>query len=225
MKNTFLFIHYIFRDIETGSTCSLDPQTNLPDENCVFIPIGDNSAFKSSYMAAPFLESVDHFCKNTEVEYHHDIYKPTKHNSMCDYKSTWDVIMENEDFINVNPMNITNNPPETEFTILYPDDGGRFVLVLDRSGSMDDESRMDRLKQSSTRWIEYDVTNGTQIGLASFSSAASKDKDLTKVDDNNRQDFVKVINDLKPNGGTCLGLGLMKGMDVSIILCIVFKLQ
>ena len=214
-----------FRDIETGSTCSLDPQTNLPDENCVFIPIGDNSAIKSSYMAAPFLESVDHFCKNTEVEYHHDIYKPTKHNSMCDYKSTWDVIMENDDFIDVEPMNITNNPPETQFTILYPDDGGRFVLVLDRSGSMDDESRMDRLKQSSTRWIEYDVTNGTQIGLASFSSAASKDKDLTMVDDNNRQDFVKVINDLKPNGGTCLGLGLMKGMDVSIILCIVFKLQ
>ena len=169
-------------------------------------------------MAAPFLESVDHFCKNTEVEYHHDIYKPTKHNSMCDYKSTWDVIIENEDFIGVKPMNISIAPPETEFTIMYPDDGGRFVLVLDRSGSMNDKSRMDRLKQSSTRWIEYDVTEGTQIGLASFSSGATKGKNLTKVDDNNRKDFVKVINDLKPNGGTCLGLGLMKGMDVSIVL-------
>ena len=166
-------------------------------------------------MAAPFLESVDHFCKNTEVEYHHDIYKPTKHNSMCDYKSTWDVIMENDDFINVQPMNITNNAPETQFTILYPDDGGRFVLVLDRSGSMKDESRMERLKQSSTRWIEYDVPVGTKIGLTSFSSQASSDKVLTKVDDTNRQEFVSVINNLRPDGGTCLGLGLTKGMDVS----------
>ena len=165
-------------------------------------------------MAAPFLESVDHFCKNTEQTFHHDIYKPTKHNSMCDYKSTWDVIMENDDFINVEPMNITNNAPETQFTILYPDDGGRFVLVLDRSGSMESESRMDRLKQSSTRWIEYDVTEGTQIGLTSFSTSASMDKNITKVDDSNRQEFIDTINDLLPNGGTCLGDGLMKGMDV-----------
>ena len=80
-EKIFWIFSLCFRDIETGSTCSLDPQTNLPDENCVFIPIGDNSAIKSSYMAAPFLESVDHFCKNTEQTYHHDIYKPTKHNS------------------------------------------------------------------------------------------------------------------------------------------------
>ena len=167
-------------------------------------------------MAAPFLESVDHFCKNTEVEYHHDIYKPTKHNSMCDYRPTWDVIIENEDFIDVNPMTVP--PPETEFKIMYPDDGGRFVLVLDRSGSMDDnadETRMDRLKQSSTRWIQYDVAIGTQIGLTSFSTTATIDKDITKVNDNNRQDFINAINGLIPKDGTCLGDGLMKGMDVS----------
>ena len=176
-------------------------------------------------MAAPFLESVDHFCKNTEQTFHHDIYKPTKHNSMCDYKSTWDVIMENDDFINVDPM--TEPPPETEFKIMYPDDGGRFVLVLDRSTSMNDdpnESRMDRLKQSSTRWIEYDVPIGTQIGLTSFSTTASKDKDLTKVNDANRKDFVDIINGLQPNGATCLGLGLMKGMNVSHIFSF-FKFQ
>ena len=133
---------------------------------------------------------------------------------MCDYKSTWDVIMENDDFINVQPMNITDNAPETQFTILYPDDGGRFVLVLDRSGSMESESRMDRLQQSSTRWIEYDVTEGTQIGLTSFSTSASMDKNITKVTDINRQEFINTINALAPNGGTCLGDGLMKGMDV-----------
>ena len=165
-------------------------------------------------MAVPFLSSVDHFCKNTQ-SYNHDISKPTKHNSMCDYRPVWDVIIDNVDFVNVNPMETTNPPPETTFQVLYPDEAGRFVLVLDRSGSMEDNERMDRLKQSSIRWIQYDVTDGTQIGITSFSSSASVDKSLTRVDESNRNDFVDVIYNIVPNGGTCLGLGLMKGMDVS----------
>ena len=134
---------------------------------------------------------------------------------MSHYRSTWDVITDNDDFINVTPLNTSNPVPETDFKILYPDDGGRFVLVLDRSGSMKDESRMERLKQSSTRWIEYDVDVGTQIGITSFSTQASMDKALTKVTDANRDSFINTIYGLNPNGGTCLGLGLMKGMDVS----------
>ena len=79
---------------------------------------------------------------------------------------------------------------------------------------MQDEARLDRLKQSSTRWIQYNVADGTQIGITSFSSQSSVDKTLTRVDDSNRNDFANVISNLRPNGGTCLGSGLMKGMDV-----------
>ena len=164
-------------------------------------------------MAAPFLSSVDHF--GNPNSYDHDISKPTKHNAMCDYRPDWDVIIDNVDFVNVEAMDTTNPPPETTFQLLYPDEAGRFVLVLDRSGSMQDEARLDRLKQSSTRWIQYNVADGTQIGITSFSTAASVDKSLTKVDENNRNDFVDVIYNIVPDGNTCLGLGLMKGMDVS----------
>ena len=163
-------------------------------------------------MAAPFLTSVDHF-ENTN-SYHHDISKPTKHNAMCDYRPAWDVIIDNVDFVNVNPMETTNPPPETTFQVLYPDEAGRFVLVMDRSGSMADNERMDRLKLSSIRWIQNDVAVGTQIGITSFSSDSKVDKSLTRVDENNRNDFADVINNLRPDGGTCLGSGLMKGMDV-----------
>ena len=164
-------------------------------------------------MAAPFLSSVDHF--GNPNSYDHDISKPTKHNSMCNYRPDWDVIIDNVDFVNVEAMDTTNPPPETTFQLLYPDEAGRFVLVLDRSGSMEDNERMDRLKQSTIRWIQYNVADGTQIGITSFSTSASQDKSLTKVDENNRNDFVDVIYNIVPNGGTCLGLGLMKGMDVS----------
>ena len=163
-------------------------------------------------MAAPFLSSVDNF-ENTN-SYHQCISKPTKHNAMCDYRPAWDVIIDNIDFLNVKPMDTTNPPPETTFQVLYPDEAGRFVLVLDRSGSMADNERMDRLKQSSIRWIQNDVADGTQIGITSFSSQSSVDKTLTRVDESNRNAFVDAINSLILNGGTCLGSGLMKGMDV-----------
>ena len=120
-----------FRDSSTGGSCNLDPQTNLPDANCVFVASGDNSNVKSGYMAAPFLESVDHFCRNTEVDYHHDIYKPTKHNFMCNRRSTWDVIQNSKDFLNVTPMK-NETSPDTTFTIFQPNSGGRYTLVLDR---------------------------------------------------------------------------------------------
>ena len=163
-------------------------------------------------MAAPFLSSVDHF-ENIN-SYQHDISKPTKHNSMCNYRPDWYLIKHNVDFINVEAMDTTNPPPETTFQVLYPDEAGRFVLVLDRSGSMMDNERMDRLKQSTIHWIQYDVADGTQIGITSFSSDSKVDKTLTRVDESNRNEFVNVINNLRPEGGTCLGLGLMKGMDV-----------
>ena len=167
-------------------------------------------------MAAPFLESVDHFCQNTEVDYHHDIYKPNKQNTMCDYTSVWDIIIGNSDFTNVKPMNNSyEGPPETKYEILKPAEGGRFVLVLDRSGSMGEKERLKRLKQSSKRWISYDVTNGTEIGITSFSSNTRVDKKLTKVTNTNKQGFLDAIDGIDSDGGTCLGAGLMLGMDVS----------
>ena len=167
-------------------------------------------------MAAPFLQSVDHFCKNT-YEYQHDIYKPTKHNSLCNYKPVWDVIKENIDFVNVEQMNTTLQPPETNFEIMYPYENGKFVLAIDTSSNMN--YKMDSLQLASNRWIKYLVSNGTEIGIISFSDSASVKKALTKVDESNRDEFVRIINNLRPSGSyRCSGSGLMKAMDVS--LCI-----
>ena len=57
----------------SGGSCSFDPETNLPDGNCLFFPDGDNSNIKTSMMAAPFLDSVDYFCEDSETVYHHVI--------------------------------------------------------------------------------------------------------------------------------------------------------
>ena len=48
-----------------------------------------------------------------------------------------------------------------------------------------------------------------------YSSSTAEDVKLTEVTDSNRVSIAQVINNLNPNGGTCLGDGIMKGMDVS----------
>ena len=157
-------------------------------------------------MAAPFLESVDYFCEDSETVYHHDIYKPTKHNFMCNRRSTWDVVKNGKDFSNVEPMT-DEHSPKTIFRIVQPQSSARYVLVLDRSGSMKDNNRMARLKQSADKWIKYDLKLNSKLGITSFSSdsrgnSATEDKPLTALTEANKQSFLEAIDRLNPNGNS-----------------------
>ena len=152
-------------DPTNGGACVFDPATNLPDENCYFVATGDNSRITSSLLATPFLQSTKYFSTDDDKCFD----KPTKHNALCKYQSVWEVIQKNSDFQgNFQPMDPSNPAPNTNFEIIQPDQGGRFVLVLDRSGSMEKEHRMERLKQSSTRWIKYDLEAGNKLGVVHF---------------------------------------------------------
>ena len=120
-------------------------------------------------MAAPFLKSVDHFCNDTEIVFAHDSYKPNKHNFMCNRRSTWDVISHSKDLNGVKPMT-NETAPKTIFNILQPNAVGRYTLVLDRSGSMamNNNHRLERLKQSSIRWINWELKTNSKLGIVSF---------------------------------------------------------
>ena len=47
-------------------------------------------------------------------------------------------------------------------------DCARFALVLDTSGSMKDHRRLDRVKQSASDWINFDVQNGSSVAIVTF---------------------------------------------------------
>ena len=49
-----------------------------------------------------------------------------------------------------------------------------------------------------------------------FSSSVYEDMKLTNVTDSNRDSIADIIGNLKMHGGTCLGNGLMQGMDVRL---------
>ena len=99
----------------------------------------------------------------------HLTFRPNKHNVMCNRRSTWNVIQSNPDFENVKPMQ--GPPPETIFNI-YRQQDERFVFVLDVSKSMDQGvdgvSRIQRLIQSSIRWLMYEVRDGSFVGVTKF---------------------------------------------------------
>lgn len=163
------------RDINNGGSCNFDPKTGLPDENCYFYLDGDNNDVHSSYMALTATQNVDHFCESLDGDYLHDSQPPTKHNLMCRGRTVWDVIDNGDDFQHgqLKPMNV-DNPPDTKFQVLRPEEG-RFVMVLDCSGSMwqanHGTTRLKRLQKAANDWIKYDVRDDSQVGIVSFGYA------------------------------------------------------
>ena len=58
-------------------------------------------------------------------------------------------------------LKIANSPHKNR-------DCARFALVLDTSGSMKDHRRLDRVKQSASDWINFDVQNGSSVAIVTF---------------------------------------------------------
>ena len=127
---------------------------------------------------------------------------------MCNRRSTWDVVKNGKDFKGIRPMT-DEKSPKTTFRIVQPQSSARYVLVLDRSGSMKDNNRMTRLKQSAEKWIKYDLKLNSKLGITSFSSdskgnSATEDKPLTALAEANKPSFLDTIEKLNPNGRTHL---------------------
>jgi hypothetical protein len=82
--------------------------------------------------------------------------------------------MDSVDFKTAKPMEALT-PPDTIFKILRPQDE-RFVFVLDVSGSMvkKDTLRINRLRQSTQRWIQHEVRTGSLVGVTTFRLAQTK---------------------------------------------------
>ena len=213
--------NYEMTDYVTGGACLTDPKTGLPDVNCVAV-IGGNNSIDSSIMAIPYLENNDQFCDDGEQLFHRrDI--PTKHNDMCDEKSVFEVVKMHGDFAGY----VDNNGVEDRsvtFEVVRARKASNFVMVLDISGSMDDncknkprppcEYRIERMKQSAIRWVKYDLKQDVSLGLLKFSTDPVVMKPLTSVIDTNRQEFIDSLDSLVANGGTCLGAALKGGLKV-----------
>ncbi|XP_059839812.1 calcium-activated chloride channel regulator 1-like isoform X2 [Hypanus sabinus] len=186
--------------------CAMDESTDLPDKKCRFFP-ERNQKSSSSIMYLQGLSNVDKFCDSET----HNPEAPNMQNEMCNYKSTWDVISQSEDFKNI--LSPHNGSVKPTFTLLQAKDRV-LCLVLDVSGSMRSENRIVRLRQAAEIFLLQIAETGSQVGIVTFNSGASIKTRLKRIDnDAVRENLVQLLP-TSPGGGTSVCAGVRAGFQV-----------
>ncbi|XP_045403558.1 calcium-activated chloride channel regulator 1-like [Lemur catta] len=202
----------VFKECNGGSCitrpCRRDSQTGLYEAKCTFIPDKSQTA-KESIMFMQNLDSVIEFCRAET----HNIDAPNLQNKMCDHKSTWDVIMNSDDFRNVSPMTGTNLPSHPTISLLKSKQ--RVVcLVLDKSGSMDMEDRLFRMNQAAELYLIQIIEKESLVGMVTFDSIAEIQNNLIKITDDNTYQKITANLPQVASGGTSICNGLKAGFQV-----------
>ena len=95
------------------------------------------------------------------------------------------------------------------------------VIVIDRSGSMEDNRKMDSAKNAGSLWVNT-LRDNERVGAAWYAGVASGSTlghaevnfDIDEAGNGtNRVDAIEEIEDLIPDGGTPLGTGLVAGLN------------
>ena len=86
------------------------------------------------------------------------------------------------------------------------------VLVIDRSGSMNDFNKMVGAKNAGRLYVDS-WRDGEQLGVVSFNNNASVDLSLRMINSTSRADAKSAINALTPGGATSIGDGAIAALD------------
>jgi calcium-activated chloride channel regulator 4 len=166
-------------------------------------------------------KNVTHFCKLGNDKHHlHNQEAPNRMNRLCGGKSSWDIMLAHPDFKNDNNPKggLEEEELELNFKFVQAVKGEskcKISLVLDKSGSMNEHNKLSKMNSGVQNLIRYTLKSGTQIGLAEFGSRGFNKCSLTKItDDKSRTDFIKNCVDFQMHGMTCIGCGLLKGLEI-----------
>uniref|UniRef100_A0A8C5LIX4 VWFA domain-containing protein n=1 Tax=Jaculus jaculus TaxID=51337 RepID=A0A8C5LIX4_JACJA len=188
--------------------CRKDSTTNLYEKDCQFFPDKDQSE-KASIMFMQSIDSVTEFCN----EKNHNREAPSLQNTKCGYRSVWEVISSSEDFINSTPMGAL--PPQLTYSLLRI--SGRTVcLVLDTSGSMSWERRLERMNQAAKYFLLQVVEDGSWVGMVRFDSDAYITHKLTQINGNTERDKLIASLPSVSMGGTSICSGIRSAFQVRI---------
>ena len=195
-----------------GEDCEINSENGMPSDDCIFVVDGPSS-IESSVMAVPYLDGNDQWCDFTEERLHNSEIT-TKHNTMCEGLSVFEVVRQSPDFIDYKPLNSTVTEPK--FTIIQPRGSSEpFTFLLDYSGSMFDNNRRDPMVQGVKRFLEIDVDleKSLPIGVAEFSNDASIVYQITPImDEATREEIITAVDRIPKGGGTCLHIGVRESL-------------
>ncbi|XP_070261609.1 calcium-activated chloride channel regulator 4-like [Myotis yumanensis] len=180
--------------------CKIDPKTKLYEKNCQFFPDKDQTE-TTSIMFMQGITSVVKFCNKQN----HNEEAPSLQNKKCEFRSTWEVISNSEDFKNTTPM--VESPPSPVFSLLRIRDR-ILCLVLDKSGSMGGYNRLNRMNQAAKYFLLQVVENGTWVGMVHFDSTANIKSKLIQIISTNERNMLVNSLPTAASGGTSICAGI-----------------
>uniref|UniRef100_A0A8C0D4H6 Calcium-activated chloride channel regulator 1 n=1 Tax=Balaenoptera musculus TaxID=9771 RepID=A0A8C0D4H6_BALMU len=188
------------------SRCKIDSKTKLYEKDCQFFP-DKYQTEKTSIMFMQGIDSVAEFCN----EKNHNREAPSLQNKMCNFRSTWEVISNSEDFRNTTVM--VAPPPPPVFSLLKIRE--RIVcLVLDKSGSMGDFNRLNRMNQAAKHFLLQTVENGSWVGMVHFDNTAYIKSNLIQIISSNERRKLLESLPTVATGGTSICSGIKSGFQV-----------
>ncbi|XP_057570833.1 calcium-activated chloride channel regulator 4 [Hippopotamus amphibius kiboko] len=186
--------------------CKTDSKTKLYEKDCQFFP-DKYQTEKTSIMFMQGIDSVAEFCN----EKNHNREAPSLQNKMCNSRSTWEVISNSEDFTNTTVMVAPPAPPV--FSLLKISE--RIVcLVLDKSGSMGNYNRLNRMNQAAKHFLLQIVENGSWVGMVHFDSTANIKSNLIQIISSSERKKLLESLPTTASGGTSICNGIKSGFQV-----------
>nr|XP_054924930.1 calcium-activated chloride channel regulator 1-like [Dermacentor andersoni] len=137
------------------------------------------------------------------------------HNKICNGKSTWDVIKQNEDFMGLPTPNMSK-PVLVEFDEIQQKPGTslRAVLVLDLSKSMNAQKRLETLKDVLDDFLLSLLDDLVQLAIVTFSTVAKVLHPMMAVNHQTVEGFRDAVKNMSVVARTCIGCGLQRALEV-----------
>lgn len=132
-----------------------------------------NSNARSSIMFAAQAPSVSMFCEDGN----HDRFAPTKHNLICQHRSTIDVILSHPDFAfnqvdsEVQKSQIVDTTPKVTYKKQMLT---RYVLVVENTKDMLQRESWSYLRFAIRKWAVHDLPENVEVGVVLTNETGSQ---------------------------------------------------
>ncbi|XP_044735945.1 calcium-activated chloride channel regulator 1-like [Chrysoperla carnea] len=148
---------------------------------------------RTSIMFAAEAPTISMFCDDGN----HNKMAPTKHNFLCNGRSTLDVILKHDDFLNKNlAFNETEDPTkkviDTRPLFVYKKHQlTRYVLIIEDTKDMLLRESWSFLRHAIRKWAVFDLAENTEVGLVlANETAASVLLKISSLKDHRARDLV-----------------------------------
>ncbi|GFS71638.1 epithelial chloride channel protein [Nephila pilipes] len=194
-------VNFYFKNPKTGNNCSMDK----PDEfgTCKALPEQDANVTSSLMYFHKDLAAMEHIC-DRENHTHKD-NTPSKHNTLCNGESIWDILNKSSDFTSGGS---SEEYQPVEFSLIQ-DRNPRVVLSYENSDVL--FVKEDVISLGVMRLL-YDLPSQSKVGVYYFTKSVSESRpfaDLSNRDVvNGLGDFGYLVKDI------CVSCALNQAVDV-----------